>query len=336
MLLRSAAATSSSEPVRIFYSYSHTDEEYRDLLDLQLGMLKREGLIETWRDRDIYPGQEIETEISEHLRNAHIILLLISPDFVSSDYCYDREMREAVRRSQMGRAKTIPIILRPTEGWQNAPFGKLMALPTDGRPVTTWDNFDEAFENIAEGIRNAILEWGVTLYMSPAHQETNSQWLLEIEGNLDDFNKRRQRDIVSKLRRLSGDDSITLLKVSPSSVTFLLEGPRRAFEVIDKLFQEGKLSKQLGVPVKSFREPMAASFHAGSVSSAVEAQIVEKEHAGEDLMVFRSEKFAPAVLTKLFIDPDKPSKMNFIMNAGDCTLAGADLEEEWVEPDGDE
>ena len=109
MLLRSTITPTTSEPIRIFYSYSHTDEKYRDLLDLQLGMLKREGLIETWHDRGIYAGQELDTEISQHLSNAHIVLLLISPDFVSSDYCFHRELKEALKRSEMGQAITIPI-----------------------------------------------------------------------------------------------------------------------------------------------------------------------------------------------------------------------------------
>jgi hypothetical protein len=80
---------------------------------------------------------------------------LISPDFVASDYCYDVEMKRALKRHRANQAQVIPIILRPVM-WLNAPFARLQALPTEGKPITKWGDRDTAFLDVAEGIRAAI------------------------------------------------------------------------------------------------------------------------------------------------------------------------------------
>ena len=141
--------------VEIFFCYAREDEDLRNGLEKQLRALKRQGLIDLWHDREISPGLEWESEIDKHLNTAQIILLLISPDFMDSDYCYSVEMKRAMQRHKRGDARVIPIILRPVY-WRGAPFGKLQALPVDAKPVKSWGDLDEAFFNIAEGIRDVI------------------------------------------------------------------------------------------------------------------------------------------------------------------------------------
>lgn len=150
---------SRSQPdgVELFYSYSHRDEELREQLENHLSILRRNGVITDWHDRKIGVGREWEGEIHEHLNIAHIILLLVSSDFLASDYCYDIEMNRAMERHSVGEARVIPIILRSVD-WQEAPFGRLQALPRDARPVTLWENQDEAFTNIARGIKKVVEE----------------------------------------------------------------------------------------------------------------------------------------------------------------------------------
>ncbi|WP_354286371.1 toll/interleukin-1 receptor domain-containing protein [Stenotrophomonas sp. 2619] len=138
----------------VFFSYCHADEELRDQLEKQLAMLKHQGIIETWHDRRIIAGQEIDKTIDEHINSDDIILLLVSPDFLASPYCYDREMRRALERHDSGEATVIPVILRACE-WHHAPFGKLMATPTDGKPVKQWADLDDAFLQVAKAVRAA-------------------------------------------------------------------------------------------------------------------------------------------------------------------------------------
>ena len=144
------------EPVEVFFSYSHRDEKLRDKLALHLSMLQRQGVIKSWHDRKISAGTEWAQAIDEKLNSAGIILLLISDHFLASDYCYDIEMKQAVARHEAGEARVIPIILKPVD-WSGAPFGKLQAFPKDAKPVTKWTNRDEAFLNIAQGIREAAM-----------------------------------------------------------------------------------------------------------------------------------------------------------------------------------
>lgn len=118
-------------------------------------MLKRQGVIEAWHDRRIGAGEDLHDAISDHVENDDILLLLVSPDFLASDYCYDREMTRAMERHAAGSAVVIPVILRPCD-WADAPFSRLMATPTDGRPVTQWPDRDEAFLKVAQAIRSAI------------------------------------------------------------------------------------------------------------------------------------------------------------------------------------
>jgi len=146
---------SSDKPVKVFISYAHRDQKLVRALQAHLSLLRREGIIEDWHDRMISPGTAWESAVSSYLETADLILLLISPDFMASDYCYNIEMRKAMERHSAGEALVIPIILHPTL-WEESPFGKLQCLPTNGIPLTHWRNMDEAFLNIAEGITKAV------------------------------------------------------------------------------------------------------------------------------------------------------------------------------------
>lgn len=138
-----------------FLSYAHEDEELRVELGKHLRALEHGGLIRTWHDRMINPGTEWKNIIDTRLEQSGLVLLLISADFLDSQYCYEVEMKRALERHDRREGLVIPIILRPVV-WASSPFAKLQALPKDGRPVTEWSNRDAAFVNITEGIRVAV------------------------------------------------------------------------------------------------------------------------------------------------------------------------------------
>lgn len=145
----------------MFCSYAHEDEGLRDDLEKHLSALKRTGVITSWHDRRIGPGREWTAKIDCHLNAAQIILLLVSADFLASDYCYDVEMRRAMERHREGAACVIPVILREVD-WSDTPFAELQALPRDAKPVTSWANQDEAFADVARGIRQKALAFSGT------------------------------------------------------------------------------------------------------------------------------------------------------------------------------
>lgn len=153
----------------VFFSYTHVDESLRDQLEVHLSLLKREGLISAWHDRRIVAGDNLDDSIDDQLEKADIILLLVSANFIASEYCYATEMKRALERHAVGEARVIPVILRACD-WHSAPFGKLNAVPTDGKAVTSWPNQDEAFANIAKSIRAAVAAKSV----SPVLQDRGS------------------------------------------------------------------------------------------------------------------------------------------------------------------
>lgn len=144
---------------RVFISYSHQDEELRDQLEVQLAMLRRQGLVEVWHDRRLLPGDHLDWTISDELNRADIILLLVSPDFIASDYCYKIEKGRALERHREGTARLISVILRPCD-WTHTDLRQYLVTPKDGRPITQWPDRDEAFLDVARSIRRAIEEIG--------------------------------------------------------------------------------------------------------------------------------------------------------------------------------
>ncbi len=148
---------SENQAIEVFFSYAHEDEELRDELAKHLKLLERQKVISAWYDRDISAGDDWKQEIEQRLNSADVILLLISADFLASDFCWGVELDRAMERHETVQARVIPIILREVD-WKGAPFGKLQALPKNAEPVTNWANRDQAFADIARGIRQVVKE----------------------------------------------------------------------------------------------------------------------------------------------------------------------------------
>jgi hypothetical protein len=169
----------ANQPVKIFISYSHKDEALREDLEGQLAILKNLGKVRIWQDRAIKAGDEWNEKILNAIDSADIILLLVSPRFMASDFCFNKEMPRAMLRHEQRTARVIPIILAPCP-WQQASFARLGVLPTDGKPVTDWSNTDSALHNVAQGITRVVDElygpvekdddgWGTPPSRSPQH-----------------------------------------------------------------------------------------------------------------------------------------------------------------------
>lgn len=154
---------------KLFISYSHADAVLLQTLKTHLKPLERSGAIAPWFDGYLLPGDDIDSRVRSALEKAELIALLVSPDFLASDYCYEVEMETAVARHERGVARVIPIIARECQ-WRDAPFGRLVAVPTDGRPVmsTLWPDKDEAWTIVAKGISAAANSSTAVLRSSPS------------------------------------------------------------------------------------------------------------------------------------------------------------------------
>lgn len=147
----------SNRAIEIFFSYAREDRVLRDALVKQLSSMTQQGLIQSWGEWKISAGSDSDVILGTYLDTSDIILLLISPDFIASEYCRGVEMNRAMERHELGDARVIPIILRPAD-WLGLPFAKLSPLPANGKAVTLWHNKDAAFFEIAKGIRRVVEE----------------------------------------------------------------------------------------------------------------------------------------------------------------------------------
>lgn len=161
---------STIETVKIFFSYAHEDEQFRNELEKHLRILRHQKNVIAWHDNKISPGTEWAKEINKHLNEAQIILLLVSPDFMDSDYCYTIEMKRALERHEKNEARVIPIILRYVY-WADAPFSKLQALPKNGKPVKSFSDQDEAYFEIATGIQKVVKEFEIFHLLNDAENQ---------------------------------------------------------------------------------------------------------------------------------------------------------------------
>jgi hypothetical protein len=141
--------------IRLFCSYSHKDEHWKNRLETHFAPLKHSNLIEFWHDQKIPPGDTWQAEIDQNINTADIIVLLISADFLASDYCFNYELKIALERRCVSKTLVIPIILRPCD-WKSTPIGALQALPKDGKPVSEYPDEDQAFNEITTKFRQII------------------------------------------------------------------------------------------------------------------------------------------------------------------------------------
>src|SRR5215510_8416258 len=133
------SSSSADKILDVFFSYSHIDEPLCEELKGHLTALERRNVIKTWTDCQITAGNERRDEIEKHLDSADVILLLVSSDFLKSDFCYLIETSRALLRHESGDARVIPVVVRPVF-WKNEPISWIQFLPKDGKPATSWNN----------------------------------------------------------------------------------------------------------------------------------------------------------------------------------------------------
>jgi hypothetical protein len=159
-------------PYLVFCCYARRDELFLQDIKINLMSLEREGLITLKSDRDISSGGEWEATIRQYLAEASILLLLISPDFIASDYCFHEEMSRALERHAQGTARVVPVIVRPAN-WHRMPFGKLQALPRNAVPISLSPDRDSALMGVTKGVRLVVQE--LKAGMLPA-QKAEPDW----------------------------------------------------------------------------------------------------------------------------------------------------------------
>ena len=262
----------SNEAVTVFFSYSHKDEALRDELAKHLTILRRQNVISDWYDRDI-TADEWKTAIIDQLSQADLILLLISSDFLASDFCWAEELTPALNRHNNGEAVVIPVILREVD-WTGAKFSELQALPTNAQSVMTWPTTDAAFKDVAVGIRKAVKD------LQKRRTEARRKNLNEYETAYQQAVQQQyplQPDTQAQLDRLQ-----TALALSAQDVAPLKTRLNRQFgeakERLDKYRQEVcHCLETNGGELSAINRPVLDGFRRSYKLNQDEAEAIEQE-----------------------------------------------------------
>ncbi len=145
----------NTKTINVFCSYATKDRSFYEQLATHLSIMSREKIINQWYAREIEAGYDWREMVSKELEEASIILILVSSDYLASDYAYSQEMDYGLKKHEKGESRVIPIIVRPVD-WSSVPFSRLQALPRNAKPISTWENTDEAFVDIVSSIRRII------------------------------------------------------------------------------------------------------------------------------------------------------------------------------------
>ncbi len=178
--------------MKAFISYSHKDERVLERLHTHLVMLRRDGELNNWYDREILAGGDLDQEISEQLESCCLFLPLISPDFLASDYCYDNEMMRALERHDAGQMRVVPIIIEPCD-WKASSLKKLKALPRDGKPITEWTNENNAFLDIVTELRRILTSYNAVqpaTTVTPSAPSVSASHRYRVKRDFDEIDRR--------------------------------------------------------------------------------------------------------------------------------------------------
>ena len=185
-------------PLRLFYSYAHEDIAARETLDQHLELLIRKNVLVRWHDRQIVPGRDWHHSIAESLETADIIVFLVSKAFLDSEFVRDHEIPMAMAQLEKGRARVVPILLEPPDGWEKQAFAKLEVLPTKGLPISKWSDpvaaYADAVRGIGRAVRDVIVEGGGAFEFS-CHEFTEAEL-----SALEKSDRKRALDGLARLR----------------------------------------------------------------------------------------------------------------------------------------
>ena len=288
-----------SAPWKLFYSYSHKDAELRERLATYLAPLRHQKKVLEWYDRKIEPGANWENEISGELDSAHLILLLVTEDFLASEYCFGVEVEKALGRLKRGEAKVAPILFKPCL-WQESRFSELQIIPRDARAITSWSSREEAFVDVANEIRKLVSE-SPPVPAQPASETTEAH---RFDASLDLVRKQvhayarlyertRQRMRPSNDRTVRMNQVFTQMRALATASYPLLDelanspapGERLAAVAILQVFSSEQSLPFLGKLVASekpfvgYHAALALRFAVGALDARAHPQLLEALHS---------------------------------------------------------
>jgi DNA replication protein DnaC len=268
--------------IKVFYSYSHKDENLREMLESHLSALRRQGYIDDWHDRKLIPGSDWDASINDRILSADLILFLISSDFIASDYCYDLEVKKAIELYRDGKCLIVPIILRECD-WSDTPFSKIQGLPTDMKPIVSkhWHNIDEAFTDVIKKLKKTINELIVAkkITIDKIRKLSDSNIRINNPQDIYFFDSDLINEIITNYLAINSFNSIFILGKRHSGKTTLIN------EIAYRFLNKYPASNIKLFPYIQFSKDFANSVRTNNLSD------FRKELMTSDLIIFDDIEF---------------------------------------------
>ena len=313
MLLIIQNQPADDHPRRVFVSYSHQDEDWKQRIVEALRPLEQEQRIAAWHDRKLMPGEDWDGKIKHELNQADVILFLVSPTFINSHYCREVEVRRAVERSTAGEAVLVPIIIHRCE-FQKEPFARFQAYPLDGSPLDESPDQVTRLNDLREKLNLALLGWWYPR-RPRGNGGSHALWHLQFRP-ASGANAPSDQTLLSRLRGLAGEPDILYCgrapeqsiggKIGEIAPVLLLDGPAPAFLTLERLNQEQRLSAELGVEVLDFKLVVGATMQAATEVVDSPAELLEQH---ESLLLTPSLHETPDVPQMLIVRDEEPGWM---------------------------
>ncbi len=316
MLARCLLTADEREEIRIFYSYSREDTDFRSVIDDVLGRFKWDVEVRTWYDGEIPAGAEWEEDIFRNIDAADIIVLFVTRQFADSAYCRDVEVPRALQRREFDGAIVIPVLVEKTSAkWLASPLAELQVLPRNGVPVSEWADQAAAVRNVVQGIVDII----AAIALDP---DGRCRWQLHLDGSPERFSDEKQLELVHAVRKVSNDQSTRPLVLSPGSIVLLMDSSRAGLSQFRAWYQEQEAPLIAGYPILRVIE----LFGAGVQAAAHEVDTPKvPDSIAPDLLLFPSEPFVPVSMKGVTISEDKPLRPDFILDTGHTDLNESDF-----------
>lgn len=294
-------------PVKIFISYSHVDKKYCHALHKHLGVFMRGKMISLWYDRCINAGAEWEGQIAKEINEADLILLLISADFVNSNYCWDIELAKALERHSNGDALVIPILVSPIVGLTLTPFQHLNVIPRN-KSISEFRSIDSGCIVAAKELEEVILNFS---RIKQDSAKNYTWWSIRFEKTPEHFGPERVKQITNKLRELTGDVTITRVQTTGSTCLVFQSKPK-SYDIIEEAHTNGQLASMLNDEILALIRPHGARIKISTEIVDKYVDYVVYENYKEPDLLSKKLQFPPFIAGFVF-SLDNPISPGFLL-----------------------
>lgn len=260
--------------MKAFISYSHLDENHLNQLHKHLAQLDRDDLLKAWTDNEILAGRKVDKEVAAALKDSDLFLALLSPDYINSNYCYEKEFQSALEMQESDELIIVPIIVEPCD-WLNTPFKKFKALPKDGKAISEWSNKNTAFLDVIQNLRTLITGTDKNQAHQPGKKIVPAR-NYKIQKDFDSIQKMDFLEETFNKMKVHLKENIEELNLLDNIQAKVVEENKNTFEAI--LVNRNKINNESILSITTDEKMAIPRMNFGNSNFTISFSIGEKRH----------------------------------------------------------